>query len=266
MGQLSCCAWPGGGFEEMDEIQEQFLDILRQVRSHLELQRVLGVTAVGTNSSGISRFPPVVQTAEASAPSVQEAGTAPPVGGKQELEAVQQEASGCRRCGLSGRDRAVFGEGNPLAVLVFVGDAPGQEDVEKGPFTGAAGRLLTDIIVKGMKLKREDVYLCTVVKCPTPGHRKPAPGEIKACEDILLRQIRAINPAVIVALGGTAASALLKTREPITAIRGKWHTYNGIRVMPTFHPTHLLKKESDKRFVWGDIRKVMAEMDKVQKG
>jgi DNA polymerase len=171
-------------------------------------------------------------------------------------------------CGLSaGRKNIVFGEGNPEAMLVFVGEAPGQEEENlKRPLAGPAGDLLTDIIVKGMKLKLEDVYICNILKCRPPAHRKPGPDEINACEAVLARQIEAIGPKVIVALGGTAASSLLKTSEGITTIRGQWQSYNGIPVMPTFHPAHLLKKESDKKLVWEDIKKVMAKLEKVKKG
>lgn len=252
----------------MDEIQRQFLDIVRQVRSHLELQRALGVKSVEISSGlpfRVDGLPPVAAPAAIKEPP---AGRRSVARDEQGLAAVHAEFADCSRCKLSGaRKKIVFGEGNPDATLMFIGEAPGQDEDDLGkPFAGAAGQLLTDIIVKGMQLGREDVYISTIVKCATPGHRKPAPDEIKACGHLLIRQIEAIKPKIIVALGGTAASVLLKTRETITAIRGKWHDYNGIPVMPTFHPTHLLKKESDKRFVWGDIKKIMAEMEKMTRG
>jgi DNA polymerase len=253
----------------MNEIQKQFLDIVTQVRTHLQLQQALGVNAIETISHRCSSSVPSVVPTNAQAVTKEPAARRPAATAVcSSLPALQQEVAGCTGCGLyQGRKKVVFGEGNPEAVLVFVGDAPGQEEDDEGrPFAGSAGRMLTDIIVKGMKLRREDVYICTVVKCAPPDNRKPEPEEIKACETVLIRQLEAIKPKIIVALGAAAAGALLKTREGITTLRGKWHNYHGIRVMPTFHPAHLLKKESDKRLVWEDIKKVMAEIEKISKG
>ncbi len=155
----------------------------------------------------------------------------------------------------------MFGEGDPKAVLVFVGEGPGQEEDEQGrPFVGAAGQLLTDIIVKGMKLAREDVYICNIVKCRPPGNRNPEPDEIEACEPFLKKQLQAINPGVIVALGNVAVKTLLKTGEGITSLRGKWRAYNGIPLMPTFHPAYLLRNPRDKKLVWEDIQQVMEKL------
>lgn len=253
----------------MDETQKQFLDIVTQVRTHLELQAALGLNAVETVSPGAISPAPAVSPIRAPIATKQLSAAKPPAEvNTQGLAAVLREFSECKRCELSaGRKNIVFGEGNSEARLVFIGEAPGQEEEDlKRPFAGLAGELLMDIIVKGMKLKPEDVYICTIVKCRPPGHRKPGPDEINACETILTRQIEAIGPKVIVALGGAAASSLLKTSEGITTIRGKWQAYNGIPVMPTFHPAHILKKASDKKLVWEDIKKVMVELEKVKKG
>jgi DNA polymerase len=131
---------------------------------------------------------------------------------------------------------------------------------------GAAGRLLTDIIVKGMKLKREDVYICNIVKCWPPNNRNPEPDEIESCEPFLVKQLEAIKPKVIIALGNIAAKTLLKTGEGITTLRGKWKTYQGVPLMPTFHPAYLLRNPKDKALVWKDIQQVMTELEKHEKG
>ena len=184
------------------------------------------------------------------------------------LAAVREELGDCTRCKLSkGRNAIVFGEGNPEARLVFIGEGPGQEEDQQGrPFVGAAGQLLTDIIVKGMQLKREDVYICNIVKCRPPGNRNPEPDEIEACEPFLIKQLQAIKPQCIVALGNVAVKTLLKTKAGITSLRGTWQTYQGIPLMPTFHPAYLLRTPGDKKLVWEDIKKVMAEMEKNKKG
>jgi DNA polymerase len=184
------------------------------------------------------------------------------------LDAVRTELGDCTRCKLhTGRKTVVFGEGNTRALLVFVGEGPGQEEDQQGrPFVGAAGQLLTDIIVKGMKLRREDVYICNIVKCRPPNNRNPEPDEIDACEPFLIKQLGVIKPKVIVGLGNVAVKTLLKTKEGITSLRGNWKTYQGIPLMPTFHPAYLLRNPSDKKLVWEDIKKVMAELEKATKG
>ena len=150
---------------------------------------------------------------------------------------------------------------------MFIGEGPGQEeDLQGRPFVGAAGQLLTDIIVKGMHLRREDVYICNIVKCRPPGNRNPEPDEVSACEPFLIKQLEAIKPRFIVALGNVAVKTLLKTKAGITALRGKWQEYHGIPVMPTFHPAYLLRTPGDKKLVWADIKKVIAEMENLKKG
>ncbi len=152
----------------------------------------------------------------------------------------------------------VFGEGSPEARLVFVGEGPGEEEDMAGrPFVGESGRLLTRIIENGMRLTREDVYICNVVKCHPPGNRDPEADEINACLPFLKEQLRIIGPAVICTLGRVAAHALLGKGFRITEERGKWRSYEGIPLMPTFHPAYLLRNESAKREVWEDIKQVM---------
>jgi uracil-DNA glycosylase family 4 len=253
----------------MDEIRREFLDIVTQVRTHLEYQAALGVRAIETAEVKAAQpspaaAPPAKEPVPAQEHSPVQEPAAARTGG---LSAVRDELGDCRRCKLcTGRKNIVFGEGDPGAVLVFVGEGPGQEEDAQGrPFVGAAGQLLTDIIVKGMKLRREDVYICNIVKCRPPGNRNPEPDEIEACEPFLIRQLQAIRPKLIVALGNVAVKTLLETKEGITALRGTWKTYQGIPLMPTFHPAYLLRNPRDKALVWEDIKKVMAEMEKLRK-
>jgi uracil-DNA glycosylase family 4 len=182
--------------------------------------------------------------------------------GAEALRALRLEIGDCRRCKLAPhRANLVFGVGNPAARLVFVGEAPGADEDAKGePFVGRAGQLLTEIITKGMGLRRDDVYIANVIKCRPPGNRNPEPDEVATCEPFLIRQLELIGPEVIVALGKFAAQTLLRTKTPITKLRGQWGDYRGIKVMPTFHPAYLLRNPADKRVVWTDIKAVMAEL------
>ncbi|MBI3754814.1 MAG: uracil-DNA glycosylase [Deltaproteobacteria bacterium] len=175
------------------------------------------------------------------------------------LESVREELGDCKRCKLhKTRTNIVFGVGNPNAGLIFVGEGPGEdEDLKAEPFVGRAGQLLTKII-KAMGLNREDVYICNVVKCRPPGNRNPEPDEIAACRPFMEKQIDAIRPKVIVALGTHAAQTLLNTDKKITALRGKFHLYrDSIRLMPTFHPSYLLRNDSKKKEVWEDMKTVL---------
>ena len=164
----------------------------------------------------------------------------------------------CSRCKLHtlGRKQVVFGVGNPDADLMFVGEAPGaDEDIQGEPFVGRAGQLLTKII-EAINLRREDVYIANVIKCRPPQNRNPEPDEVDQCEPFLFRQIDAIKPKVIVALGKFAAQSLLKTTEPITRIRGREYRYRDAILMPTYHPAYLLRNPSSKREVWEDMKRV----------
>jgi DNA polymerase len=178
------------------------------------------------------------------------------------LEELRVAIGDCRRCKLwPGRTHLVFGVGNPHAKLMFIGEGPGRdEDLQGEPFVGRAGQLLTDIITKGMGLKREDVYICNVIKCRPPENRNPEPDEVASCEPFLKKQIELVRPQIIVALGKFAVQTLLQSKVPITRIRGNWHTYHGIKLMPTLHPAYLLRNPADKKLVWEDIKKVVKEM------
>ena len=194
----------------------------------------------------------------------QEPAAAPPGPGEAAaeqvptLEEIRQEMGRCRRCQLyAGAKNLVFGEGSPSARLMFIGEAPGaEEDLSGRPFVGAAGQLL-DKMLHNLQLDREEVYITNVVKSRPPGNRDPLPDEIEACLPYLRKQIKAIRPRVIVTLGKVAAHALLGTKEPITRLRGQWRRYDHIRVMPTFHPSYLLRSPQERRKTWEDMQQVM---------
>lgn len=182
------------------------------------------------------------------------------------LGKIQDDMGECTRCALhEGRSKIVFGSGNAKARLVFVGEGPGaDEDAQGLPFVGRAGQLLTQMIDntaagEGIAIQREDVYICNVVKCRPPGNRAPEPEEMKTCGQFLDRQLDAIRPKAICVLGGTAAKYLLDTRQGITKIRGQWQDWHGIPVMPTYHPSFLLRayNKEGKRQAWEDLKKVL---------
>lgn len=181
----------------------------------------------------------------------------------QSLEKLNQEAVKCKQCLLyQTRKNPVFGQGNPRAKLVFVGEAPGrEEDLQGLPFVGRAGELLTKII-EAMGLERKDVYICNVLKCRPPQNRNPLPSEILACYGYLKRQLEIINPKIICCLGKFACFVLLNQELPMTKLRGKFQDFQGIKVMPTFHPAYLLRNPSAKRLVWEDMQKIMKELKK----
>jgi len=173
------------------------------------------------------------------------------------LEAIREDIGECTRCKLhEHRTHIVFGEGHPQAKLVFIGEGPGaDEDATGRPFVGRAGQLL-DKIIAAIGLKREDVYIANVVKCRPPGNRTPERDEVATCEQFLFRQLAFLRPKVIVALGSPAFQCLLRTKETITRARGEWRDWNGIQVMPTFHPAYLLRSPDKKREAWADMKKV----------
>lgn len=183
--------------------------------------------------------------------------------GSEALLAIRRELGACTRCKLHrARTSLVFGVGNPEAALMFVGEGPGADEDRQGePFVGRAGQLLTKMI-EAMGYRREDVYIANVVKCRPPENRNPEPDEIEACEGFLRRQIAAVRPRVIVALGKFAAQTLLRETTPITRLRGRWFEYEGVRLMPTFHPAYLLRSPDEKRKAWEDLQLVMKELGK----
>ena len=247
-------------------------DTTRAVVAHLKLASELGIEGVGTDEAWTRRRvgsqEPREPTGEARAPA-DGPGVGPDGTGagpaRDEvagvLDALRAEIGpDCRRCKLHtlGRTQVVFGVGHPGARLMFVGEAPGGDEDEQGiPFVGRAGQLLTRII-EAMGLQRGEVYIANVIKCRPPGNRNPEPDEVATCEPFLFRQIDAIKPEVIVALGTFAAQALLRTKDPISRLRGQVFQYRGARLVPTFHPAFLLRSPERKRDTWEDMKKVMA--------
>jgi DNA polymerase len=178
-------------------------------------------------------------------------------GSMPDLPSLAKFVEGCPRCKLSkSRTNIVFGQGNPHAELMFVGEAPGRDEDEQGlAFVGRAGQLLTKII-EAMGKKREEVYIANCLKCRPPNNRNPEADEVTACRPFLEEQVRLISPKVIVTLGTFAAQALLETDEPIGRMRGRWRSAHGARVMPTFHPAFLLRSPERKKEVWEDMKLV----------
>src|SRR5215470_10821233 len=174
---------------------------------------------------------------------------------------IREDLGDCKRCKLhKTRHTIVFGDGNPKAQLIFVGEGPGaDEDAQGLPFVGRAGKLLTQMI-EAMGLQRKDVYICNVVKCRPPENRAPEPDEVATCSPYLLRQIDVIRPKVIVCLGAVAAKTLLETNRGITQFRGQWLEWRGHKLMATYHPAYLLRNPNAKGEVWKDLQKVMAEL------
>jgi uracil-DNA glycosylase len=174
---------------------------------------------------------------------------------------IREDIGDCTRCKLhKGRNKIVFGDGNPKARLVFVGEAPGADEDKQGiPFVGRAGKLLTQMI-EAMGLQRQDVYICNVVKCRPPDNRKPEDDEVSTCSPYLLRQLDVIEPKVLVCLGAVAAQTLLETNRGISQFRGEWMDWRGHKLMATYHPAYLLRNPAAKADVWKDLQKVMAEL------
>ncbi len=182
------------------------------------------------------------------------------------LPAILTDIGECTRCRLhQGRHKLVFGSGNEAAKLVFVGEGPGADEDEQGlPFVGRAGQLLTQMIdntarKEGIPISRPDVYICNVVKCRPPENRTPLPDEMEICGQFLARQLAAIRPKAICALGSTAAKALLNTKDGVTKLRGKWHKWREIPLMVTYHPSYLLRpyNQEAKKEAWEDLKKVL---------
>lgn len=233
----------------------------RQRSAEPPAARMPARAADSSTATGVDSGPAVAPAAPAAS-----AGQSPygDLFGAPGLVQIREDLGDCQRCKLAGgRTQIVFGVGHPEADLVFVGEGPGAEEDRQGePFVGAAGQLLTRMIV-AMGFDRQDVYICNVVKCRPPDNRPPEPDEVAACEPFLQRQLAAVRPRIIVALGKSAAAALLKTKASISSYRGRFHSYQGIPLMPTYHPAYLLRNPSAKREVWEDLQKVMAELDRL---
>lgn len=175
------------------------------------------------------------------------------------LAAIRDDIGDCKRCRLcEGRTKIVFGQGSASAELMFVGEAPGADEDASGlAFVGRAGQLLTDMVEKGMKMSRADVFIANVIKCRPPGNRPPENDEVSTCRPFLEAQIRAIRPRAIVALGATAGKFMAQSGDPISRLRGRFSSWDGIPVMPTYHPAYLLRNPAAKKEVWADLKLVM---------
>jgi DNA polymerase len=252
-------------------------DRRRAIAAHLEFYGELGVSGVSRDpvwrqrqAQASVQIPTAAETAvetpadevpqEPQEMSATKMVDAPPRPTEDLLTEIRADIGDCTRCKLCrlGRTQIVFGVGNPRAELMFVGEAPGQdEDLQGEPFVGRAGQLLTKII-EAIGLSRADVYIANVIKCRPPQNRNPEPDEVATCEPFLFRQIDAIKPRVIVALGTFAAQCLLKTTDPISRMRGRVFPYRGAQLIPTFHPAFLLRSPDRKRDVWEVMKKVRA--------
>ncbi len=232
--------------ENLDPVRAELRELIMGLRHLLEEEKEMG-------RKGWPRTTAV-------RPAKVQPATVKPSPGPMSLEVVRAELGDCRRCKLHvSRTQIVFGTGDGQAKLMFIGEAPGRdEDLQGEPFVGLAGQLLTKII-QAMKLSREEVYITNIIKCRPPGNRNPEPDEIGACEPFLLKQLQVIRPKLICTLGSFAAQALLKTDEKISALRGRFHVYEGIPLMPTYHPAFLLRNPNRKRDVWEDMKKIMKE-------
>lgn len=232
-------------------------DIAREARALIADARAL---VSEWSEEGVEAFDP---TAASRAP--EKRATAAGSTSVRTLDGVRTELGDCTRCGLHvGRKQIVFGDGNPDADILFVGEGPGQSEDEQGlPFVGRAGELLTQMIEKGMGLSRSDVYICNIVKCRPPRNRNPLPDEVSACRPFLDGQIEAVKPRVIVSLGKPATGLLLGRDVAITRIRGTWHDYRGIPLMPTLHPAYVLRQYTpeNRRAVWQDLKAVLTRLE-----
>jgi DNA polymerase len=240
-----------------------------QLRQYLSFYQDLGVKnlyrrALGTKPTEAAVTVPVLSAPATPAPSPIELPPLAPAG--DTLAKIREDIGDCRRCALcEKRNKIVFGSGNEGARLVFVGEGPGaDEDAQGFPFVGRAGQLLTQMIdgtasKEGIPISRADVYICNVVKCRPPENRTPLPEEMEMCGQFLHRQLMALRPKAICALGSTAAKALLATKDGVTRLRGNWHKWHDIPVMVTYHPSYLLRpyNQNAKREAWDDLKKVL---------
>jgi len=232
--------------------RHELLDLTRQVRHYLDYLASLGVDRVPqVEPPGLDPRPGT----EGIRPGPADHSPRP----GESLDDIRADLGDCRRCPLSQkRTHIVFGQGPEDARIMFIGEGPGQEeDLQGVPFVGRAGRLLTDIIVKGMAMRREDCYIANIVKCRPPNNRDPLPDEANTCLPFLRRQIEAIRPRVICALGRVAAQYLLATNQSLGRLRHVFHDFNGIPVMPTYHPSFLLRYPEKKRETWEDIKLII---------
>ena len=234
---------------------------LHALRLELETLKLHGHRMIDENEDWLQRLKQSAEQKDKPAPIVSnnepERETVTP----SSLEEIAQQVSACRKCALSeSRTNTVFGTGSAKARLMFVGEAPGADEDRQGePFVGRAGKLLTKMI-DAMGLSRESVYIANILKCRPPENRNPLPDEVVLCEPYLKQQIKLIAPEVIVALGAVSAQTLLKTKEPISRLRGEFHPYEGADLLPTYHPAYLLRNPSAKGEAWKDLKMALDKL------
>jgi uracil-DNA glycosylase family 4 len=218
-------------------MDQKFIEVINDLKSYLEYLQGMGIQSLPASGMEIDN------------PSPSQIIT---------LDEVRKELGDCKRCKLHRtRKTIVFGEGNEKAKLMFIGEGPGyDEDVQGRPFVGKAGQLLTKIL-QSINFPREEVYITNIIKCRPPQNRNPEPDEIQSCNPFLMKQIDVIQPKIICALGAFASQTLLKTDAKITALRGKFYDFEGIQVIPTYHPAFLLRNPERKREVWEDMKKIV---------
>ncbi|MGH9310607.1 MAG: uracil-DNA glycosylase [Vicinamibacterales bacterium] len=245
----------------------------RQIANHLRFYQELGVTGISRDRAWRTRegadapSPAAAGDPHAATPAEPSGDAVPITVARSEAEAlasIRADLGECTRCKLHamGRTQIVYGVGDESAELMFVGEAPGaDEDVQGEPFVGRAGQLLTKMI-EAMGFKRSEVYIANVLKCRPPGNRNPEPDEIQQCQPFLFRQIASIRPKVIIALGAFAARTLLETQDPISRLRGRLYDFRGAKLIPTFHPSFLLRSPGYKREAWEDLKKALAVLER----
>jgi len=239
--------------KELETKEFMNVEILDDIKSVLQFYQVLGFESLPVKLSERVKLPAAGRRFKSRTGSDREIL----------LQELREEIGDCRKCKLSGkRTNIVFGEGNPDARLMFIGEAPGrEEDLQARPFVGDAGKLLTRLIER-MGFRREDVYIANIVKCRPPMNRDPENDEIEECQGFLQRQIEIINPDVIMSLGRISALTLIgNDKLKISAIRGKFFDYHGIPLMPTFHPAYLMRNPKDKWLTWSDAQKVLERLE-----
>jgi DNA polymerase len=218
-------------------MDQEFIEVINDLKSYLEYLQEMGIQSLPASGMEINNPNPSQMIT---------------------LDEVRKELGDCKRCKLHRtRKTIVFGEGNEKTKLMFIGEGPGyDEDVQGRPFVGKAGQLLTKIL-QSINLPREEVYITNIIKCRPPQNRNPEPDEIQSCNPFLMKQIDVIQPKIICALGAFASQTLLKTDAKITALRGKFYDFEGIQVIPTYHPAFLLRNPERKREVWEDMKKIV---------
>ncbi|RJP17496.1 MAG: uracil-DNA glycosylase [Candidatus Abyssobacteria bacterium SURF_5] len=232
----------------------ELLEVIELAKRFLEQQKTLGLQKIRLSRAALSELDNVASSDSAERQRDAAAAIA-------ELASAVQT---CTKCHLSrSRKNVVPGQGNPYAKLMFIGEAPGADEDEQGlPFVGKAGQLLTRIIA-AINLKREDVYICNILKCRPPDNRTPSSDEIECCLPFVMEQVRVIHPKFICALGNVAAQTLLQTKAPMNRLRGKFHKFGEALLMPTYHPAALLRNADYKKPTWEDMQMIQRELEKL---